>query len=105
MDDLYCQAVEVVLGQQRGSATLLQRALAVGYTRATRLLEMMEEDGLVGPFVGSKSREVLLTVEEYREREAAIAAELGADRDNDGGDADGGVPGEVSGEDREEDGQ
>jgi S-DNA-T family DNA segregation ATPase FtsK/SpoIIIE len=75
-DDLYEQAVEVVLGQQRGSATLLQRALAVGYTRATRLLEMMEEDGIVGPFAGSKSREVLLTLEEWQAREAAVAEEL-----------------------------
>ncbi len=75
-DDLYDQAVEVVLGQQRGSATLIQRALAVGYNRATRLLEMMEEDGLVGPFVGSKSREVMMTVEEWKIREAEIAAEL-----------------------------
>ena len=46
-DDMYNEAVEVVLGQQRGSATLLQRALSVGYTRATRLLELMEADGLV----------------------------------------------------------
>ncbi|MEY4673422.1 MAG: hypothetical protein RL148_1206 [Planctomycetota bacterium] len=77
-DDLYREAVEVILGQQRGSATLLQRALSVGYTRATRLLELMEEDGLVGPFVGSKSREVLLTIEEWKAREAAIAEELAA---------------------------
>ena len=83
-DDLYDQAVEVVLGQQRGSATLIQRALAVGYNRATRLLEMMEEDGLVGPFVGSKSREVLLTLEQWKEREAAIEEELAAlDEDGD----------------------
>ncbi len=75
-DDLYDKAAEVVLGQQRGSATLLQRALSVGYTRATRLLEMMEEDGIVGPFVGSKSRDVLLTLEEWQEREAAIEAEM-----------------------------
>ncbi len=68
-DERYREAVEIVLGQQRGSATLLQRALAVGYTRATRLLELMEEDGLVGPFVGSKSRDVLLTIEEWHARE------------------------------------
>jgi S-DNA-T family DNA segregation ATPase FtsK/SpoIIIE len=77
-DDLYDQAVEVILGQQRGSATLIQRALAVGYTRATRLLEMMEEDGVVGPFVGSKSRDVLMTLEEWQAREAAIEEELAA---------------------------
>ncbi|MFN9442807.1 MAG: DNA translocase FtsK 4TM domain-containing protein [Planctomycetota bacterium] len=68
-DELYRQAAEVVLQSQRGSATLLQRALAVGYTRATRLLEMMEEDGLVGAFVGSKSRDVLMTWDEYLARE------------------------------------
>jgi S-DNA-T family DNA segregation ATPase FtsK/SpoIIIE len=72
-DERYREAVEVVLGQQRGSATLLQRALAVGYTRATRLLELMEQDGLVGPFVGSKSREVLLTLDEWKAREEQMA--------------------------------
>jgi S-DNA-T family DNA segregation ATPase FtsK/SpoIIIE len=77
-DDMYDKAVEVILGQQRGSATLLQRALAVGYTRATRLLELMEEDGLVGPFNGSKSRDVLLTLDDWRTREQAIAEELEA---------------------------
>ncbi len=76
-DERYREAVEIVLGQQRGSATLLQRALAVGYTRATRLLELMEEDGLVGPFVGSKSREVLMTLDEWRQREE-LAAEAEA---------------------------
>ena len=65
VDDRYNEAVEVIVGQQRGSATLLQRALAVGYTRATRLLELMEDNGVVGPFVGSKSREVMLTLEEW----------------------------------------
>ncbi|MBL9077710.1 MAG: DNA translocase FtsK [Planctomycetes bacterium] len=77
-DERYREAVEIVLGQQRGSATLLQRALAVGYTRATRLLELMEEDGLVGPFVGSKSRDVLLTLDEWRAREEQMAEELAA---------------------------
>jgi S-DNA-T family DNA segregation ATPase FtsK/SpoIIIE len=72
-DALYDEAVEVVLGQQRGSATLLQRALAIGYTRATRLLELMETDGLVGAFAGSKSRDVLLSLEEWRAQKAAMA--------------------------------
>jgi S-DNA-T family DNA segregation ATPase FtsK/SpoIIIE len=85
-DEIYDQAVEVVLGQQRGSATLLQRALAVGYTRATRLLEMMEDDGVVGPFCGSKSRDVLLTFDEWRARNDAVqealeVAEEGVDGD------------------------
>lgn len=91
-DERYREAVEIILGQQRGSATLLQRALAVGYTRATRLLELMEEDGLVGPFVGSKSREVLMTLEEYHAREEAreAAADGEAGDDAAGGDGSGG---------------
>ena len=90
-DERYREAVEIILGQQRGSATLLQRALAVGYTRATRLLELMEEDGLVGAFVGSKSRDVLMTLEEYRTREEAreaMEAEAGEGGDGETGDGD-----------------
>jgi len=83
-EDKYVEAVKVVLQSQRGSATLLQRALAVGYTRATRLLELMEEDGLVGPFAGSKSRDVLMSWEEYEAREAAIAEAEDAEADADG---------------------
>lgn len=89
-DERYREAVEIVLGQQRGSATLLQRALAVGYTRATRLLELMEEDGLVGPFVGSKSRDVLMTLEEWKVREEqmaeAAAHHEGAEESDEAGD-------------------
>jgi S-DNA-T family DNA segregation ATPase FtsK/SpoIIIE len=96
-DDRYREAVEVILGQQRGSATLLQRALAVGYTRATRLLELMEEDGLVGPFVGSKSRDVLLTLEEWKAREAAQEA-LAADADASGDAAIAGDAGDAAGD-------
>ena len=83
-DDRYSEAVEVIVGQQRGSATLLQRALAVGYTRATRLLELMEDDGVVGPFVGSKSREVMLTLEEWHARLEADAAAEGEGEYEDG---------------------
>ena len=105
IDDLYLKAVEVILGQQRGSATLLQRALAVGYTRATRLLELMEEDGLVGGFNGSKSRDVLMTHDEYQQREAAmkeelarLAAESEADSDSEPDEAAGEGDGEGDGE-------
>ena len=82
--------VEVIVGQQRGSATLIQRSLSVGYTRATRLLELMEDDGIVGPFVGAKSREVLLTLEEWharREAEQQAADDEGFDYEDDVEDA------------------
>jgi S-DNA-T family DNA segregation ATPase FtsK/SpoIIIE len=69
-DDLYEEAVRVILKSKRGSASLLQRALAVGYTRATRLLELMEGDGLVGAFKGSKAREVLMSLEDWERMRA-----------------------------------
>ncbi|MCB9881359.1 MAG: DNA translocase FtsK 4TM domain-containing protein [Planctomycetes bacterium] len=74
-DELYEDAVRAVLEEQRGSATLIQRKLSVGYTRASRLIELMAEDGIVGEFVGSKSREVMMTLEEWEAiQEAADSA-------------------------------
>ena len=64
-DPLYEEAVRVVLQSGRGSASLLQRALSVGYTRASRLIDIMTEQGVLGPFIGSKAREVLVTIEEW----------------------------------------
>ncbi|MEM7231032.1 MAG: DNA translocase FtsK [Planctomycetota bacterium] len=64
-DELFDDAVGIVLGSQRGSVTLLQRQLQIGYTRASRLMELMHERGLVGPFQGSKAREVYYTLEEW----------------------------------------
>lgn len=62
-DELYIDAIEIVVREQRGSLSLLQRALGIGYGRAARLVDYMEEDGYVGVYNGSKSREVLLTPE------------------------------------------
>ncbi|USG68407.1 DNA translocase FtsK [Brevibacillus ruminantium] len=59
-DDMYDQAVQVVVEAQQASASLLQRRLRVGYTRAARLIDMMEAQGIVGPYEGSKPREVRL---------------------------------------------
>jgi len=69
-DELYDEAVRIVLETQRGSATLLQRRLEIGYTRASRLIDMMAEEGIVGPFKGSKAREVYYTLEEWEEKKA-----------------------------------
>ncbi|MDO8470153.1 MAG: DNA translocase FtsK [bacterium] len=57
-DALYVQAVELVKVAQKASASLLQRRLKVGYARAARLLDMMEERGVIGPGEGAKPREV-----------------------------------------------
>ncbi len=67
-DDLYDAAVEVVIREGRGSVSLLQRALGVGYGRGARLIDFMAEDGVVGQYAGSQAREVLLTMEEWSAR-------------------------------------
>jgi DNA segregation ATPase FtsK/SpoIIIE, S-DNA-T family len=67
-DDLYEAAVEVIIREGRGSVSLLQRALGVGYGRGARLIDFMAEDGVVGEYKGSQAREVLLTMEEWAAR-------------------------------------
>lgn len=59
-DDLYEEAVKLVIDAQTASASLLQRRFRIGYTRAARLVDMMEANKIVGPFEGSKPREVLI---------------------------------------------
>lgn len=70
-DPVYEQAVEVVIREQRGSTSLLQRALGIGYGKASRLIDFMAEDGIVGAFNGSNARQVLVTPEEWQARRAA----------------------------------
>jgi S-DNA-T family DNA segregation ATPase FtsK/SpoIIIE len=69
-DDLFGQAVEIVLAEQRGSVSLVQRKLAIGYGRAARLIDYMAEDGIVGVYNGSNAREVLYTPEEWEQVKA-----------------------------------
>jgi S-DNA-T family DNA segregation ATPase FtsK/SpoIIIE len=65
-DQLYNQSIEIVLEHQRGSVSLLQRRLGIGYGRAARLIDQMAEDGIVGHYKGSQAREVLLTLEQWQ---------------------------------------
>ncbi|WP_028986612.1 FtsK/SpoIIIE family DNA translocase [Thermicanus aegyptius] len=60
-DDLYEKAVQLVIESQTASVSLLQRRFRVGYARAARLIDMMEANGIVGPYEGSKPREVLVS--------------------------------------------
>ena len=64
-DELYEGAVDVVVREGRGSVSLLQRCLGIGYGRAARLVDYMAEDGIVGEYNGSQAREVLITVAEW----------------------------------------
>ena len=67
-DPMFDEAVRVVLKSKRGSASLLQRALSVGYTRASRLIDLMTEEGILGEHKGSKSRDILITLEQWEAR-------------------------------------
>lgn len=64
-DELYEAAVDLVVREGRGSCSLLQRALGIGYGRAARLIDYMAEDGIVGPYNGSQAREVLITLDQW----------------------------------------
>ena len=59
-DDLFDEALRLVVRHQQGSVSLLQRRLKIGYARAGRLMDQLEAAGIVGPFDGSKARQVLV---------------------------------------------
>jgi S-DNA-T family DNA segregation ATPase FtsK/SpoIIIE len=66
-DELLPAAIEVVVETGMASVSMLQRRLKLGYSRAARLVDQMEEKGVVGPFEGSKPRQVLITKEQWQE--------------------------------------
>jgi S-DNA-T family DNA segregation ATPase FtsK/SpoIIIE len=64
-DEMFDQAVRIILESQRGSVSLLQRKLSIGYARASRIIEAMAASGILGEYKGSQAREVTMTLEEY----------------------------------------
>jgi S-DNA-T family DNA segregation ATPase FtsK/SpoIIIE len=66
-DELYEQAIDVIVSEGRGSTSLLQRALGIGYGRAARLIDYMAEDGIVGEYNGSQARDVLYKPEQWEQ--------------------------------------
>jgi S-DNA-T family DNA segregation ATPase FtsK/SpoIIIE len=66
-DELFDDSVRIVLDSKRGSVSLLQRRLGVGYARASRMIEQMAALGILGEYKGSQAREVMMSVEDWEQ--------------------------------------
>jgi len=75
-DPLFDDAVRIILESKRGSVSLLQRRLTIGYSRASRLIDQMAAAGIVGDYKGSQAREVVMTLEEWDAMRAAAADDM-----------------------------
>ncbi|MBP9733194.1 MAG: DNA translocase FtsK [Candidatus Omnitrophica bacterium] len=73
-DEYYPEACRTIVSSNQASVSTLQRRLGLGYTRAARLVDMMEEDGIVGPSKGAKPRDILITIDELEERIKQLTA-------------------------------
>ncbi len=83
-DPLFDRAVEIVLETRRGSVSLLQRRLAIGYTRASRLIDLMGIAGIIGEHKGSVAREVLITPEQWEQMKRLAEEEAAGENGDDG---------------------
>ena len=78
-DEMLPAAVDVILETGQASVSMLQRRLKLGYARAARIVDEMEEKGIVGPFQGSKPREILVTKEQWQAMKSGQTQQLGFD--------------------------
>ena len=77
-DELFDDAVRIVLASKRGSVSLLQRRLSIGYARASRIIEMMAGSGILGEYKGSQAREVMMTLKDYEKIQRKMEADAAA---------------------------
>ena len=70
-DEMLEAAIEIVVEAEMASVSLLQRKLKLGYARAARIIDQMEQRGIVGPYEGSKPRKVLLSKQDFMEKKMA----------------------------------
>ncbi|MBR5191735.1 MAG: hypothetical protein IKW34_06925, partial [Clostridia bacterium] len=80
-DEMLPKAIEAVIEAQSASTTLLQRKLKLGYARAARIIDDLEERGIIGPYEGAKPRKVLISKQQWYEMNAL--AQGGADKSYD----------------------
>ena len=66
-DDMIEEAIDVIMDCRQASTSMLQRRLKLGYSRAARIIDQIEERGIIGPFEGSKPRQILISKEEWQE--------------------------------------
>jgi len=78
-DEMLPQAVDVILETKQASVSMLQRRLKLGYARAARIVDEMEEKGIVGPFQGSKPRDILITKEQWEAMKSGKPAQMDFD--------------------------
>jgi S-DNA-T family DNA segregation ATPase FtsK/SpoIIIE len=78
-DEMLPAAVDVILETQQASVSMLQRRLKLGYARAARIVDEMEEKGIVGPFQGSKPRTILITKEQWEARKNGGSEQMAFD--------------------------
>jgi S-DNA-T family DNA segregation ATPase FtsK/SpoIIIE len=74
-DELFDDAVRIILETKRGSVSLLQRRLTIGYSRASRLIEQMAAAGIVGDYKGSQAREAMISLAEWDVMKSAEEAD------------------------------
>jgi S-DNA-T family DNA segregation ATPase FtsK/SpoIIIE len=98
-DELFDEAARIILETQRGSVSLLQRRLNIGYARASRIIEMMAAAGVLGEYKGSQAREVMMTLEEWEK----LRKEMETEAEQDGQKEDSAEPAYVSEEHKEHD--
>jgi S-DNA-T family DNA segregation ATPase FtsK/SpoIIIE len=68
-DELYNRAVRIIMESNQASVSILQRRMRLGYTRAARIIDTMEQEGLIGTFEGSRPRKILVDREAWLEKE------------------------------------
>lgn len=73
-DELFQEAQEIIVRAGKASTSMLQRRLSIGYGRAAKILDMLEEAGIIGPSNGSKPREVMISREQYESMSGGISA-------------------------------